>query len=83
MSSFFITYSRNDSYQVKQIIDALEKIEHDVWIDTERISGGTEWWEEICRAIREKDYYIFIISPASLSSEYCLTELNYAVNLKK
>jgi Na+/H+-dicarboxylate symporter len=45
-----------------------------LWQDTKAIPYGTKWEEEIKAAIAESVFFIPIVSPAALRSEYCRME---------
>jgi hypothetical protein len=54
----------------------------DVWVDA-RLRGGQEWWSEILAAIRSCDLFVIALSRASLQSEACMYEANYALSLAR
>lgn len=58
----------------------LAKLGHVVWRDTD-ITGGQEWWSEICQQITVCDVFVFAFSGNSARSRYCLAELDYALAL--
>ena len=83
MSDVFISYSRRDKKFVHILHDALENSAKKTWVDWEDILPTSEWWQEIEKAIAGSDTFIFVISPASIASEYCNKEVEYAFNLHK
>ncbi len=83
MSDVFISYSRRDKEFVHILHNALEKSDKKTWVDWEDILPTSEWWQEIENAIAGSDTFIFVISPASIASEYCNKEVEYAFNLHK
>jgi len=44
---------------------------------------GEEWWERITIAIDSSDNFLFVISPDSMVSKYCLRELAHALKQNK
>jgi len=78
MIDVFISYSRRDSDFVRKLHEALVKRGLQVWVDLADIDYSTQWWQEICIAIGGAQNIVFVISPDSLTSEYCHKELSRA-----
>ncbi|GEM_PF-1028930 len=79
----FISYSRQDSHWVYGLHDNLrENPLHDTWIDRNLVAS-TDWWDMILTQIEKCDCFIFVMSPDSLVSDYCVTECEYALALNK
>jgi hypothetical protein len=83
MTQIFISYSRVDKRVTKSLTELLSRSYDDVWYDTARIVGGENWWAKILERIDVCDYFIFLLSPDSLNSEWCQKELTHAQNSKK
>lgn len=82
MSRIFLSYSRYNLALVEALVQDLEAIGNQVWLD-QSLTGGQAWWEKILANIRDADIFIFGLSSESLESEACKSELNYAVDLHK
>jgi WD40 repeat protein len=82
VKSAFVSYSRSNAELAFSLAAEIGLFGYDVWIDRE-IMGGQDWWGEILAAIQKCDVFIFCISAASLSSEICRLEFDYAVDLGK
>lgn len=80
----FISYSRENREWCMALYEALraEDSPHDPWIDA-RLEPTVDWWKNILSHIETCDCFIYILTPASVSSIYCEGELNYAVKLNK
>lgn len=78
----FVSYSRLDRAAVRLAVSRLETF-HDVWIDWEDIPPTHRWAAEIERGIEQADAFVFLLSPTSCLSDYCLKELEYAASLNK
>ena len=76
----FISYSRIDQATVNVLARDVEELKGNVWIDRE-LEGGQAWWDTILSQIRECSLFVFALSPDSLKSRFCQTELRYAVAL--
>ncbi|WP_071190345.1 TIR domain-containing protein [Trichormus sp. NMC-1] len=79
----FISYSRADSEFARKLNDTLQIQNKTTWFDQESIASGTNFEQEIYQGIESANNYLFIISPNSLNSSYCATEVEYAMNLNK
>lgn len=79
----FISYSRRDKEFVRQLVKAFSDRQLDVWVDFEDIPFATDWWEEICSGIEGSNAVVFVVSPDSLTSEYCGLEVNHALKNNK
>jgi WD40 repeat protein len=78
--SVFISYSRKDG---KPTADALRNLLEDsceVWLDTERISGGASWSKDIEAALNGCDVLLAVLTPASYVSEICRAEQIWALD---
>ena len=82
MKRVFISYCRNNSDIVKLLVTDLRDVGFNVWYD-QNLSGGQKWWEQILAGIRDCDVFIFALSPWSLDSEACKSELEYVARLNK
>lgn len=79
----FISYAHADKPRVKDlIVDYLVVEGHTVWFD-ERLVAGKLWQDQLRDEIERSDGVVFVISPASLKSEWCEWELFTAAQLGK
>lgn len=78
----FVSYSREDRAHVDRIVADLTNLGHDVWFD-QQLLGGTDWWAEILRRIEGAHVFLFALSPTSVASMACLTELQYANDTRR
>jgi CHASE2 domain-containing sensor protein len=79
----FIAYSRVDSDFTRRLNDALQIQGQTTWFDQESIASGTDFQQEIFRGIAASNNFLFIISPNSINSPYCVDEVEYARKLNK
>jgi hypothetical protein len=61
----FISYVRENASAVDRLVEGLRAEAIDVWRDTEQLTGGSIWPDEIKRAISRSDFFI-----ACFSHEY-------------
>ena len=78
----FVSYARDDKPAADHVVARLAEIDHQPWAD-ERLSGGQRWWDVILVAIQQADVVVIILSPASLASQACRLERDYAARLGK
>jgi hypothetical protein len=82
MKRVFVSYSRHNLKPVMQLVHDLNAVGVDTWHD-QALTTGKRWWDDILANIRECDIYVFALSPESLDSEACRSELGYAEKLCK
>ena len=76
----FISYARVDKPYCVQIAETLDI--HSIWFD-QRLYAGQHWWREILRRLDWCEGFIYLLSPDSVTSEYCQKEFKIAQNLGK
>ncbi|UZR94396.1 toll/interleukin-1 receptor domain-containing protein [Chondrinema litorale] len=88
-NDIFISYGRGSenspgskSFSIK-LHQILESKGFDVWLDNEDIPHAVDYQKEINEGIKNTKNFIFIISPHSVASVYCLKEVDLAVELNK
>ncbi|MBE7382183.1 MAG: TIR domain-containing protein [Leptolyngbya sp. SIO1E4] len=79
----FISYSRSNSGFARKLNDALQRQGKRTWFDQESIASGADFQQEIYKGIEAANHFLFIISPASIQSQYCADEVGYAASLNK
>ena len=75
----FVSYSHRDEALVNPEIRWLQDHGFNVWYD-EGISPGSEWREELGRAIRESSALLFFVSASSVESPHCRREVSDAID---
>ncbi len=83
MPDVFVSYSRHDGEFVHALAADLETRGKSVWIDTQGIGDGEVFPDAIRHAIEQSDAFVFVITPESVASRYCETEVEYALELQK
>ena len=78
----FICYSHADTKQVEKEIDMLKEKGFSVHYDQD-IAPGTQWSDELAKAIEECAVFLFFASASSVTSEVCLGEINLALQRQK
>jgi tetratricopeptide (TPR) repeat protein len=75
----FVCYAHADSERVYSDLKQIHDKKINVWYD-EGIPAGTSWRSEIAAAIKGATKFLFYISEASLASNHCLREVDYALD---
>lgn len=83
MADVFISYSRRDFEFVRRLADALQARGKEVWIDIEGLRDAEVFPAALRVAIESSDSFVFVITPASVRSEYCINEVEHAVQTGK
>jgi uncharacterized RDD family membrane protein YckC len=82
----FISYRSSDADKVDAIVQTLKTLQHDdatlrytTWQDKKDLPPASpHWWDAIVDAIEACDVFVFHLSRASLQSQVCRAELDYA-----
>ena len=80
----FISYGRADSknFAIK-LQQQLQNQGFKVWFDANDIPLGVDYQNQIDDGIEKADNFLFIISPHSVNSPYCLKEIELAISRNK
>jgi hypothetical protein len=83
VADVFLSYAREDLPFVRRLTAAFQSRGRKVWVDLEDIIPSARWMEEIRTGITEADAVVFVITPDSVTSKVCRTELDYATEQSK
>src|SRR5262245_38867096 len=85
IGTVFLSHSARepDHTATRALADALTKVGLDVWWDSEGLEGGDFFAVEILEAIIRQRFFLFVVSPRSVASPWCLRELVRATELGK
>lgn len=84
MAMIFISYSRKDRATLDMLIPQIGNIygTASYWYDVS-IQGGDDWWQAIESEIEACQVFLFLLSDTSVNSEYCIGELDKALQHRK
>jgi WD40 repeat protein len=74
----FVSYSRGDIGQARELVARLEAAGRSVWVDWTGIPPTAEWMSEVRSGIDGCQGVVFLLSGRSLGSEVCGHELEHA-----
>jgi hypothetical protein len=79
----FISYSHRNKTFVKKLADHLVEQGNIVWWDFSSLKGGQEWAREIEKGINECHYFLVVLTPQAVASQWVRNEISFAMNKKK
>ena len=79
----FVSYSRKDEVFVRRLVAALTAHAKDVWVDWEDIRKAADWRARIESGINSSRAVVAVLTPDSIVSSVCETEIAYAVRQNK
>jgi hypothetical protein len=75
MVHLFISYSRTDREYALRLAAELERRGYSFWIDQENIPGGSRWWQEVAKSVRNCCAIIVVMTPEAEQSEWVEKEI--------
>ena len=79
----FVSYSHDDKDDVSKIVDIIStRTDEALWYD-KKLRGGDLYFSVIAREISENDKFLFVVSKNSVTSNWCLQELQFAMSENK
>jgi hypothetical protein len=82
-ASVFISYSRRDIAFADRLEAGLKARKFTPLIDRTEIYAFEDWWNRIQALIARAHTIVFVLSPASVSSDICRKEVEFAASLNK
>src|SRR5690242_13291390 len=80
----FISYAREDrEFVADRLVPALVARHKSVWVDLEDIPPAADWQARVNAGIDSATAFVFVLSPASVESVVCSSELGHAVKAHK
>jgi hypothetical protein len=79
----FIDYARTDGPAARKIAERLRSRGIETRVDIENIPIGVDWADTLTDFIRNADTILFIITPASMKSQWCQQEVELALGFNK
>lgn len=63
----FLSYAKEDKGAARRLCRALRREDLEVWFDEDSLVGGQKWFTAITKAIEESDFFIALLSDASVT----------------
>ncbi|MCG8364622.1 MAG: toll/interleukin-1 receptor domain-containing protein, partial [Pseudanabaenales cyanobacterium] len=83
MTQVFLAHAEEDAAIAERVRHSLMREGITVWTSKRDIETGEDFQAAINRAIEEADNLVYLLSSASLQSNYCQKEIDYALSLNK
>ncbi|NEO91603.1 MAG: TIR domain-containing protein [Moorea sp. SIO3G5] len=83
LTQVFISYADQDKLVMGKIAKTLMRQSFTVWTNKTDIQTGTPFQDVINQGIEGADNLVYLISPASLKSDYCQQEITHALDNNK
>jgi hypothetical protein len=78
-----ISYSHAEKEFVSELREMFVQVGEPPWLDWTHVGDANNWLSAVYAAIENCANFIFVITPESLRSGHCLSELHHAVNQEK
>ncbi len=82
MAYVYITYSHRDRDFVDRLCADLGRQGIEVWVDRVQLRAGTDWTNEVNRAIEQADAILVVMSKTSIESSWVADEVDLAMHLR-
>jgi hypothetical protein len=79
----FLSYSRKDREKAKELKAFIEKLDYEVWMDSEYIRAGRLWRSQIIDGIEQCRVHLILLTRSSVLSDNVRRELDIARAKKK
>src|SRR5688572_9527933 len=81
--NIFMSYSRRELGFVDDLVSKLESEGYKVWLDYRVLIPGTPWKGQIAKGLNDADTVLFVVSKASIASEYVELEWRHFLETNK
>jgi hypothetical protein len=82
-AEIFLSHSSKDRVFASRIASALTRHGFKVFYSKKSIRGAQQWHDEIGKALARCNWFLIVLSPAAVRSEWVKRELVYALQAKK
>lgn len=76
----FLSHSSRNRKIASSVADTLRAHGVSVWFSPTNIQSAQQWHDEIGKALRRCDWFVVLLSKASVKSKWVKMELSYALN---
>jgi hypothetical protein len=79
----FLSHSAKDKQFVSSLARVLRRYKVPYWYSKFSLEGAQQWHDEIGKALRHCNWFVLILSPNSVKSEWVKHELMFALSNKR
>lgn len=76
----FLSHSAKNKASASALVKTLRNHGVPIWYSPTTIRGAQQWHDEIGKALRRCDWFLVLLSQASVCSKWVKMELSYALN---
>ena len=76
----FLSHSTKNKVQASALAETLRRHGIPVWYSATNIRTAQQWQDEIGKALRRCDWFLVMLSKASVESKWVKMEVSYALN---
>ena len=76
----FLSHSSKDRDFVVRLVRVFKKYKIRYWYSARHISGAKQWHDEIGRALNRCDWFLIVLTPNAVRSQWVKRELLFALN---
>jgi len=79
-TTIFISYSREESSVLALLVlSRLQIVGLNAFLDIQDLKPGEDWHSRLCDEVQKRDYFISLLAPKTLKSEYVREEITWAL----
>lgn len=79
----FLSHSSRDLSFAAEVVETLRHHGLETWFSPKHIVGAQQWHDEIGRALNRYDWFLVILSPHAVRSQWGKRELQFALSSKR
>jgi len=79
----FLSHSSRNKGFVTKLATVLRRHNVPVWLSETNLAGAQQWHDEIGQALKRCDWFLVVLSPSSVKSEWVKRELLFALQQKQ
>lgn len=79
----FLSHSSQDADFATDLAEVIRRHGVPVWYSPTNITGAQQWHDEIGSALKRCDWFVLVLSPASVESMWVKRELLYALQQQR
>jgi hypothetical protein len=79
----FLSHSAKDKQFVSSLAMVLKRHRVPFWYSKTSLQGAQQWHDEIGKALKKCNWFVLVLTPNSVKSQWVKHELMYALNNKR
>lgn len=83
MREVFLSHASQNQVQARQLRDFLIASGIPVWFSSHHLLGASQWQDEIGQALERCGWFVVVLTPEAIKSEWVKRELQYALDAER